>query len=100
MKFEEWWKSRLAAWEHRRAETDRLREAQKDVSIAETMPLSYEGCEAFWKHWRENGETHKHGFYESTWGAIREYFLKAETTENHRAIDAARPPPPTPGEAE
>jgi len=25
---------------------------------------------AFWEYWRENGETHKHGYYESTWGAI------------------------------
>ena len=24
----------------------------------------------FLKYWRENGETHKHGYYESTWGAI------------------------------
>lgn len=29
-----------------------------------------ESADAFWKFWRENGETHKHGYYESTWGAI------------------------------
>ena len=29
-----------------------------------------EAADAFWKYWRENGETHKHGYYESTWGAI------------------------------
>lgn len=27
-------------------------------------------ADAFWAYWRENGETHKHGYYESTWGAI------------------------------
>lgn len=29
-----------------------------------------DAADAFWKYWRENGETHKHGYYESTWGAI------------------------------
>jgi len=27
-------------------------------------------ADAFWQYWRENGETHKHGYYESTWDAI------------------------------
>lgn len=49
------------------------------------FPLSHEGCDAFWKYWNENGETHKHGYYESTWGAIRAYLEKAATTENVRA---------------
>lgn len=31
---------------------------------------SHEAADAFWKYWNENGETHKHGFYEATWGAI------------------------------
>lgn len=30
----------------------------------------HEAADAFWKYWEENGETHKHGYYESTWGAI------------------------------
>ena len=33
-------------------------------------PLHHEAADAFWKYWKENGETHKHGYYESTWGAI------------------------------
>lgn len=33
-------------------------------------PLHHEAADAFWKYWRENGETHVHGYYESTWGAI------------------------------
>ena len=35
-------------------------------------------ADAFWKCWKENGETHKHGYYESTWMSIR------------AALDAAR----------
>lgn len=31
---------------------------------------THEAADAFWKYWRENGDTHKHGYYESTWGAI------------------------------
>lgn len=31
---------------------------------------SHEAAIAFWDYWKLNGETHKHGFYESTWGAI------------------------------
>lgn len=31
---------------------------------------THEVARAFWRHWSENGETHKHGHYESTWGAI------------------------------
>lgn len=29
-----------------------------------------EAADAFWKYWEENGIPHKHGYYESTWGAI------------------------------
>jgi len=31
---------------------------------------THEAANAFWKYWEENGVTHKHGYYESTWGAI------------------------------
>lgn len=30
----------------------------------------HKAADAFWKYWEENGETHKRGYYESTWGAI------------------------------
>jgi hypothetical protein len=33
-------------------------------------PDHLKAADAFWKYWKENGETHKHGYYESTWGAI------------------------------
>jgi len=36
----------------------------------EAIEPTAEAADAFWKYWRENGETHKHGYYESTWGAI------------------------------
>ena len=48
------------------------------------LPLSHEGCDAFWKYWKENGETHKHGYYESTWGAIQAYLDKATVTKDQR----------------
>ena len=31
---------------------------------------THEAADAFWEYWKSNGETHKHGYYESTWGAI------------------------------
>jgi hypothetical protein len=33
-------------------------------------PDYHRAADAFWTYWRENGETHKRGYYESTWGAI------------------------------
>ncbi|PHS09369.1 MAG: hypothetical protein COA78_11960 [Blastopirellula sp.] len=53
-------------------------------SLVSDFPMSHEACDAFWKYWEENGETHKHGHYESTWGAINAYLEKAKTTENQR----------------
>ena len=31
---------------------------------------THEAADAFWRYWRRNGDTHVHGYYESTWGAI------------------------------
>jgi hypothetical protein len=33
-------------------------------------PDCHKAADAFWGYWNENGETHKRGYYESTWGAI------------------------------
>jgi hypothetical protein len=33
---------------------------------------THEGADAFWKAWKEFGETHKHGYYESTWTSINQ----------------------------
>jgi hypothetical protein len=30
----------------------------------------HDAAHAFWNWWAEYGETHRHGYYESTWGAI------------------------------
>ena len=40
------------------------------ATINISHPRAHEAADAFWNYWRENGETHKHGYYESTWGAI------------------------------
>jgi len=48
-------------------------------------------ADAFWRHWRENGETHKHGYYESTWGAINAA-LACGWTEPAPQPQPAQPP--------
>jgi len=40
------------------------------VSINRRHPKIHECAEEFWRVWKEVGEPHKHGFYESTWMAI------------------------------
>lgn len=49
-----------------------LRPAKNPLNIALNVshPDCHKAADAFWEYWRENGETHKHGYYESTWGAI------------------------------
>lgn len=42
----------------------------KPVPPRACIKPTHEAADAFWAYWRENGETHKHGYYESTWGAI------------------------------
>lgn len=41
-----------------------------DVALNVRHIDCHKAADAFWTYWRENGETHKHGYYESTWGAI------------------------------
>lgn len=40
-------------------------------------PDCHKAADAFWQYWKENGATHKHGYYESTWGAINQAILYA-----------------------
>jgi hypothetical protein len=40
------------------------------ITKKQAIEPTHEAADAFWKYWRENGDTHKHGYYESTWGAI------------------------------
>jgi len=47
-------------------ELDKLKRLLKNRHINPT----HKAADAFWEYWDENGATHKHGYYESTWGAI------------------------------
>lgn len=42
----------------------------------------HEAADAFWAYWNENGETHKRGYYESTWGAINRALRMVGITEH------------------
>ena len=43
-------------------------------------------ADAFWNYWRENGETHKHGYYESTWGAINAAIASAGIVQSGEGL--------------
>lgn len=61
-------------------------------------PDCHKAADAFWKYWRENGETHKHGYYESTWGAIN-CALRTVGVTSHQYLKP-RPCPVCTGRAE
>jgi|GEM_PF-4605694 len=46
-----------------------LRKPRPSITQVVINP-EHAAADAFWEYWRENGETHRHGYYESTWGAI------------------------------
>jgi hypothetical protein len=52
--------------------TPEIRKQAIDAAVRPAYRIipTEEAADAFWKAWRENGETHKHGYYESTWIAI------------------------------
>lgn len=67
-----------------RAVSELLHDARAElirVRLAANIPVrinpKHEAADAFWAYWHENGEAHKHGFYESTWGAINAALLAA-----------------------
>ncbi len=41
-------------------------------------------ADAFWNYWRANGETHRHGYYESTWGSINRALEVARATREEK----------------
>ncbi len=41
-----------------------------EIHLNVQHPDCHKAADAFWKYWKENGVPHKHGYYESTWGAI------------------------------
>jgi hypothetical protein len=43
-----------------------------DIALNVGHRDSSKAADAFWQYWRENGIPHKHGYYESTWGAINQ----------------------------
>ena len=46
--------------------------AAVEALITEALPISqHHVADEFWRAWNENGERHKHGFYESTWMSLR-----------------------------
>ena len=70
---------RSAIFVNRQKQTQkRLKEMQKQLqriknvclNVTESGDSCHQAADAFWDYWKENGETHKHGYYESTWGAI------------------------------
>jgi hypothetical protein len=43
----------------------------------------HKAADAFWKHWNKYGETHRRGYYESTWGAINCALRMIGVREHH-----------------
>ena len=41
-----------------------------DIAINVMHKDCHKAADAFWTYWNANGVTHKHGYYESTWGAV------------------------------
>jgi hypothetical protein len=93
-------------WQHWEKKHDRIvgalsdeittsRNLQREIERLRSGDIfcEHKVADAFWKYWRENGETHKHGYYESTWGAIRAALRTALATqpENERLREAAEP---------
>jgi hypothetical protein len=59
-----------ASWNRRYPLSALTAEAGKDVALNTMHVKCHEAANAFWNYWNANGETHRHGYYESTWGAI------------------------------
>lgn len=62
---------------HKQAESAKeIEELKAQVNGMKNVRLNirhrdcHKAADAFWKYWKENGETHKNGYYEATWGAI------------------------------
>lgn len=50
-------------------------------SLTPLCPRTHAAADAFWRVWRQNGETHKHGYYESTWMAVDAALCMTEEQE-------------------
>ena len=64
------------------AELDKLANQLLHIALnaadSRDMPFTHEMADAFWECWKINGETHKHGYYESTWMSIRAALSRLE----------------------
>jgi len=49
-----------------------ISEERAEYALNVKHPDCLKAVDAFWEYWKENGETHKHGYYKSTWGAINQ----------------------------
>ena len=49
----------------------RIEELEAENERLKNGLMTHEGVNAFWEVWKEVGEPHKHGVYESTWMAFR-----------------------------
>jgi len=66
---------------------------RKDIHIPpEGVQFSQKAAEEFWRVWKEVGEPHKHGFYESTWMAIWAA-LRVEPEKKDKMIGPSMPMP-------
>jgi len=60
----------IAAWTRRAPPEPAALPPKERLALNVRHPDCHKAADAFWTYWAENGETHKRGYYESTWGAI------------------------------
>jgi len=61
--------------------------SNEPVALNVKHPDCHKAADAFWSYWKANGDTHKHGYYESTWGAINAALKLVGTVPHNYAAD-------------
>ncbi len=61
----------------------------QDVAVHLPNIQQHHVADAFWNSWKANGETHKHGYYESTWMSLRAAFIVAQDTQEEASMEDA-----------
>lgn len=91
----------IGAGEYRSSPTECAWQAWQAATAAAAIPKDrlalnvqhrdcHKAADAFWAYWNENGETHKRGYYESTWGAINQALRTVGVVEHeHMRLTAA-----------
>jgi len=90
--------ARLADGDPDSAKADPRHSTERDAVLEPAIKPTHEAANAFWNYWRENGETHKHGYYESTWGAINAALRTSGVVQHHYTAALATPPASGKGE--